>query len=326
MSNPRAPSSLAPSLPGRIAVWVVPVGLGLAIVATWLVFLAGAGMRSVIAWVLLQSLLPLAGLVGLLSVGAVLARRWWRRRQKPGPGMTRPLATMLGVSLAALATVPWMVGVATMEFPYRLATTAPSATVRLPATVPLRVLWGGDRLATNHHASFPDQRWAYDLVVEPALRDSKQLTDYGCWGVEVVAPTAARVHLAHDGEMDLTPGPPGLPLQPLGNHVVLALPEGYLVLAHLQKDSVRVREGEQVAEGQPLGRCGNSGNTSEPHIHMHLQRQDPRGRPVNFSEGLPLFFRDHDGAAMPEGGFVERDGRAVATGAIVHHRGPVGLR
>ena len=79
--------------------------------------------------------------------------------------------------------------------------------------------------------------------------------------------------------------------------------------------------GDQVQEGDPIGACGNSGNTSEPHIHIHHQRQDPQRFPLNFAEGLPLYFRGHDGPAMPEGGFDvdSATGDIVLTGAVVQH-------
>ena len=95
----------------------------------------------------------------------------------------------------------------------------------------------------------------------------------------------------------------------------------YLLIAHLKPGSVLVRAGDRVREGQPIGLCGNSGNTSEPHIHIHHQRQDPKGRPINFSEGLPLYFRDHDGAAMPEGGVEVRGGKIALKGAVIIHGG-----
>ena len=64
-------------------------------------------------------------------------------------------------------------------------------------------------------------------------------------------------------------GPTGV----LGNHVVLRLADGtHFVVAHLQRGSVTVRRGDRVAVGAVLGRCGNTGNTTEPHLHC--QRQD----------------------------------------------------
>ena len=43
------------------------------------------------------------------------------------------------------------------------------------------------------------------------------------------------------------------------------------VLCHLQPGSIQVKVGERAKPGQPLGECGNSGTSSEPHIHYHLQ-------------------------------------------------------
>jgi murein DD-endopeptidase MepM/ murein hydrolase activator NlpD len=109
---------------------------------------------------------------------------------------------------------------------------------------------------------------------------------------------------------------------PLGNHVVIQpAAGGHLFLAHLRQGSVSVSEGDELHEGQPVGACGNSGNSSEPHVHVHYQRQHPAERPLNFADGLPLYFRDHEGAAMPSGGLSERDGAIVATGDHVEHVG-----
>jgi murein DD-endopeptidase MepM/ murein hydrolase activator NlpD len=56
-----------------------------------------------------------------------------------------------------------------------------------------------------------------------------------------------------------------------GNHVILDLGSGvYAVYAHLQKNSVVVEVGQHVKRGQLLGKLGNSGNTSAPHLHFHL--------------------------------------------------------
>lgn len=302
------------SAPRRpVLAWLPLAVVTLGGASTWAIFLGG-GLRSVFGWLALQTLVPLAALA--LVVGTVAHAIWTRR------GAAR-LAVTLALGLVGLWPAGWLVGKGTLAYPYRLASTSPSATVRLPTDAPMRVLWGGDDLEHNHHATMPDQRWAYDLVVEPALTGSERLEDYGCWGTTVVAPVSGTVHLAHDGEVDHVPGKPSNELRaPLGNHVAIALPAGgFLLIAHLQKGSVVAREGEAIEEGAPIGACGNSGNTSEPHVHIHAQRQDPRGRPVNFSEGLPLFFRDHDGAAMPLGGADVVDGEPVATGAIVRHLG-----
>ncbi len=128
---------------------------------------------------------------------------------------------------------------------------------------------------------------------------------------------------AHDGEPDMIPGAISNNVQmPTGNHIALKLETGtYLIIAHLKPGSVLVKAGDMVEEGQIIGQCGNSGNTSEPHIHIHHQRQDPNFYPVNFAEGLPLYFRDQTGAPMPEGGLRMEDGKPVAIGVTVQHIG-----
>jgi hypothetical protein len=313
--------------------WVLPAFLAVGAALPWIVFLAGAGMRSIVAWLLLQTAVPLAGVLAALGIlgaaawrrsRALLARRSVSAPPPDAPRRTSGARTAVALGLCAFCAWPlaWMFGLGALRFPVSIETVRPAATVRLPTDAPMRVVWGGDELEHNHHASFPDQRWAYDLAVDPVLTRSERLEDYGCWGVPVLAPAAGRVAAAHDGEEDHVPGrPSGDARAPLGNHVAVELPSGgFLVIAHLMKGSVSVAEGSDVAEGAPVGRCGNSGNTSEPHVHLHLQRQNPRDRPVNFSEGLPLFFRDHDGAAMPRGGIALVDQEPRATGDVVRHR------
>jgi hypothetical protein len=82
----------------------------------------------------------------------------------------------------------------------------------------------------------------------------------------------------------------------LGNHVVLDLGDGiYAVLAHLKRGSIGVQKGQVVRVGQKLAECGNSGNSSEPHIHFQLM-DTPRAA---FAAGLPFRFSGHD---MPKNG------------------------
>ncbi|TNE86614.1 MAG: M23 family metallopeptidase [Deltaproteobacteria bacterium] len=197
----------------------------------------------------------------------------------------------------------------------------PHATVRLPLDGPVVVGWGGDTVAANYHAAHPDQRWAYDLLVEPAAHGSADLESYGCYGLPVLAPAAGTVAIAHDGEPDQDPSTfvPN-PTAPAGNHVAIELDDTgtFLLIAHLAPESVAVEVGEHVDEGQLLGRCGNTGNTSEPHVHLHHQRRIPEV--VGFGEGLPLFFRGHGGKPMPEGG-ITVDGESITlTGDRVQHQ------
>ncbi len=62
------------------------------------------------------------------------------------------------------------------------------------------------------------------------------------------------------------------PYSGLGNAVFIRHAEHEVsVLAHLKQGSIRVEADDHVKAGQVLGLCGNSGNSSEPHLHYHLQ-------------------------------------------------------
>jgi len=287
------------------------VGIFVLLGLLWFLFSLG-GMPKVTAWYLFQIMPPAAGLLTLLLVliGSVFTHRFSRA------SMNTVLIALASISPALLMVLP-------VTYPAALSEMSPSATVRLPAGVPLKVAWGGDKVSVNYHAMAPDQRWAYDLAVEPCFTGSKKLEEYGAYGLEIVAPASGVIAAAHDGEPDAPPGTlSNNYTTPFGNYLAIKLrSQTYLIIAHLQPGSLLTKEGDKVTEGQPLAKCGNSGNTSEPHIHIHHQRQNPKGQPANFAEGLPLFFRDHDGPAMPTGGFKVVSGVAIPIGPLVRHTG-----
>jgi murein DD-endopeptidase MepM/ murein hydrolase activator NlpD len=169
----------------------------------------------------------------------------------------------------------------------------PKARLRLPLAGTWWVYWGGRDELSNYHVAFPPQRHAYDLVQwrrgGTARGAGQRNRDYHAWGRRVVAPADAVVTDVRDGLRDNRPRVETDRDNPAGNHVVLSFGSGeHGLLAHLQEGSVRVRAGERVRAGQPLGRVGNSGNTSEPHLHFHLQD----GPDLDDAIGLPVVFRD----------------------------------
>ncbi|WP_327116437.1 M23 family metallopeptidase [Streptomyces sp. NBC_01341] len=81
-----------------------------------------------------------------------------------------------------------------------------------------------------------------------------------------------------------------------GNHVVLDLGEGvYAVYAHLRRGSLQVESGDTVREGQPIARCGNSGNSTEPHVHFQLTDHPD----LDVARGIPFTWR---GVGVPPSG------------------------
>ncbi|MXG27645.1 M23 family metallopeptidase [Streptomyces sp. YIM 132580] len=82
----------------------------------------------------------------------------------------------------------------------------------------------------------------------------------------------------------------------LGNHLVLDLGDGtYAAYAHVRRGSLQVRAGDTVRAGQEIARVGNSGNTTEPHLHFHLMD----GPDPDDARGVPFTWR---GVGVPAGG------------------------
>lgn len=81
-----------------------------------------------------------------------------------------------------------------------------------------------------------------------------------------------------------------------GNHVLIESGGGVVALCHLQQGSIEVRPGQRAHVGDVLGRCGNSGNSTEPHVHV----QAIDNRDVERANAVRLTFR----AALPRNGEV----------------------
>ncbi|WP_439654076.1 M23 family metallopeptidase [Streptacidiphilus melanogenes] len=104
--------------------------------------------------------------------------------------------------------------------------------------------------------------------------DPGRLTSYLSFRQPVAAAAGGRVVEVQDGIADNPPPvPPTVPpiQDTVGNHVTLQVAPGlYLLYAHLERGSVKVRYGQRVAPGQTLGLIGNSGNSTTPHLHFQV--------------------------------------------------------
>ena len=97
---------------------------------------------------------------------------------------------------------------------------------------------------------------------------------YETFGTPLLAPCAGTVAVAVDGIPDM-PVPEMDREHMAGNFVMIDCGGFAIALAHLRQDSVQVRRGDRVRAGDPIGEMGNSGNSSEPHLHIHAQRGIP---------------------------------------------------
>jgi murein DD-endopeptidase MepM/ murein hydrolase activator NlpD len=172
--------------------------------------------------------------------------------------------------------------------------------LRLPFEGEWYVFWGGRTVAQNYHAEHADQRFAYDLEVvrngNKHQGDGKQNTDYFCYGRPILVPGDGLVATVVDQYPDNVPGKTNPADHPAGNHVCIDHGNGeYSMLCHLQPGSIAVKPGQQVKAGQKVGLTGNSGNTSEPHLHYHLQTTATFFQ----GQGLPPQFRNYRADGQP---------------------------
>ncbi|ALM06390.1 hypothetical protein SB49_00075 [Sediminicola sp. YIK13] len=154
------------------------------------------------------------------------------------------------------------------------------------------VYWGGESTEVNYHMEDINQQYALDiLMVEngaPYSGDPKKNESYFVFGKNIIAPCDATVVKVINGVKDNIPGELNK-LDPTGNTIVLETDrKEYLLFAHLKSNSVLVREGDLVKQGQVIAQCGNSGNTTQAHLHFQLQNTvdlfNTKGVKVYFDE------------------------------------------
>ena len=161
------------------------------------------------------------------------------------------------------------------------------------------VFWGGRKLSQNYHAASRDQRFAYDFVImkqdSTHTGEGKRNEDYYCFGKPILAPGPGTIHAVENEIEDNVPGVMNA-TQPMGNYVIIDHGNGeFSFLAHLRRGSLKVKKGDQVNAGDLLGVCGNSGHSSEPHLHYHVQNT-----PEPFKgSGLPAQFLDYVADGQP---------------------------
>lgn len=142
----------------------------------------------------------------------------------------------------------------------------------------------------NNHYSSKSQRYAYDFFSTRVKNKGEALEDYESFGSKVIAPADGIISQVIDGSIDVKIGERDTSVYP-GNMVIIDHKNGeWSVLSHFKHNSIRVKEGDRTKQGDILGLCGNTGNTSEPHIHYHLQDNalliKAKGLPAQFKNIL----------------------------------------
>lgn len=155
---------------------------------------------------------------------------------------------------------------------------------------------GGVTKEFSHSWEINSQRYAYDFIIlnnegNSCSGDTSIPSNYFCYGKEILAPADGLVvEVRNDCGDSIIMG--GGKTDPFikdirGNYIVIKHSENeYSCLAHLMPGSITVCVGEHVKRKQQIALCGNSGNTSEPHLHFQIQN----GKDFFFSAGLPIHF------------------------------------
>ena len=149
-----------------------------------------------------------------------------------------------------------------------------TAKLRLPFEGDWFVFEGGRDIYQNAGAYRDVERYA---VVFTVLKDGRTFSGDGtknqqfyCWGQPVLAPADGTVVLVNNSFVDNTPGH-SEEIMPTGNRVLISHGhDEYSLLMHLKQDSIKVKNGQKVKQGEPVGECGNSGSSPAPHLEVSL--------------------------------------------------------
>jgi hypothetical protein len=234
---------------------------------------------------------PLRFVFPILLLAAAV-RSWRVMREVPWWSNALPAWVTLGVNVVVVVIFANLLGQALWGL------RVPGGQL-VSVAFPLRdgtwyVAHGGSTVALNYHHVSAAQRYALDLTrlgpfgtraagLYPAERSA-----YYAFETPVYSPCDGLVVDSVEHFADLPPSEAD-PEHPAGNHVVIRCNGVDLLLAHLRQDSVSVDANQAVTTGERIAQVGNTGNTSEPHLHIHAVRTGS-GDALSGGEGVPLLF------------------------------------
>lgn len=222
---------------------------------------------------------PLGTLLFTVQLVVLIFRRFTKKK-------TRVVHMVASLLLAFPITI--LMGIIFIPYPDN-ANMLDAVTLSIPVKGDV-VLYGGKDYHT--HAVWPSERYAYDILIKPYGTGNSDLQSYGIYGKNVYAPIKGKVIEIHNGEEDIVPNVEKF-TSLLGNYIYMKIEETgtYLIFAHLKNNSIRVKEGDIVEIGTILAQVGNSGTTSEPHLHIQHQKNNPCKSLIMIADqGLPIKF------------------------------------
>lgn len=198
------------------------------------------------------------------------------------------------------------------------------------------------RRVPSHGTDVWGERYAIDFVGVDARRRTSPFRDWRtllatepperffAFGRAILSPVDGTVVEAHDGEIDHEARRSQLALVPYalgqgarvrqgveaiaGNFLIIKTSgDAFVALVHLRAGSLSVVPGDTVTTGQPIGACGNSGNSTQPHLHLQIMDSPD----LALASGLPMRFRRYRESARGARHFEIRESGVPAEGAVV---------
>jgi hypothetical protein len=171
--------------------------------------------------------------------------------------------------------------------------------LKLPFESEWFVYQGGRQVYQNADAYRDAERYSLVFTVlkdgQPFSGDGTKNEQFYCYGTPVTAPADGTIVMVNNTFADNIPGRPEQ-VMPNGNRVLISHGNSeYSLLLHLKQNSIKVKSGDKVKQGDVVGECGNSGNSPAPHLEYRLQNS--KGVPYPYT--LPAQFVDYVADGKP---------------------------